>query len=378
MAMDGMMVNSLKFLATISKNLFYRTAHYVEGKKPEFYMAAIDSLVIVYTQGGFQIKKILCDNKFRVLMDPLAFKHHITMNYANPQEHVPEAERNIRVIKERVRVTISSYVQGHDEQNPTKTNASRTLDCIYLRYHSTTQGGHELLHLATNKVVIRRNVTPVPITPGVIKRVHYLAEQDGMPKGLKVHNRYGTLIYDSTWIEGVDYTADEFDDENYESENDSDQDEEELDDEYDEIDPDELEDLQQEPPNLDAISQDDEENENTDINEDGEEENADINEDGEEEEEEASSDDEEEEASSDEEEEADESVNPNTVTRSGRISKAADKLNLFHSVESFYQDASNCDIQDLEGVQIEEYTSQNAQVIANVMCHITNKVEVDE
>eukprot|EP00978_Attheya_sp_CCMP212_P009122 scaffold21484_cov55-Attheya_sp.AAC.4 len=47
MAMDRMMVNSLKFLATISKNLFYRTAHYVARKKPEFYMQAIDLLVII-------------------------------------------------------------------------------------------------------------------------------------------------------------------------------------------------------------------------------------------------------------------------------------------------------------------------------------------
>eukprot|EP00978_Attheya_sp_CCMP212_P028786 scaffold100331_cov51-Attheya_sp.AAC.8 len=38
-------------------------------------------------------------------MEPLAFKHHITMNYANPQEHVPEVERNVCVIKERVRAT---------------------------------------------------------------------------------------------------------------------------------------------------------------------------------------------------------------------------------------------------------------------------------
>jgi hypothetical protein len=59
MAIDGMTVNLLTFLAIISNNLFYRTVHYVECKKPEFYMAAIDSLVIVYIQGGFQIKKIL-------------------------------------------------------------------------------------------------------------------------------------------------------------------------------------------------------------------------------------------------------------------------------------------------------------------------------
>eukprot|EP00978_Attheya_sp_CCMP212_P013887 scaffold34981_cov50-Attheya_sp.AAC.2 len=183
-----------------------------------------------------------------------------------------------------------------------------------------------------------------------------------MPKGLKVHNRYGTLIYDSIWIEGVEYSAEDFDDENYKSESDSDPDEDDSDDQYDEIDPEELDDLQQELPNLDKISQDGEEN-NTDIDEDGEEK---------------------EEASDDEEEEADsssdndDSVNPNTVTRSGIISKAAEKLNLSHSVESFYQDASECNTQKIEEAKTEEYTSQTARVIANVMCHITNKVEVNE
>ena len=175
------------------------------------------SLVKVYNQGGFQIMNIRCDNKFRPLTDPMAIDHHIRMNYTNPQEHVPEAERNNRVIKERVRATyhrlpyihlprimvkylvvepaknlnffpakygiskyysprmilhqqnldftkhckysFGLYVQGHDEPSPSNTNASRTLDCIYLRPVSSMQGGHELLHLATNKVVIRRRVT---------------------------------------------------------------------------------------------------------------------------------------------------------------------------------------------------------------------------
>eukprot|EP00978_Attheya_sp_CCMP212_P034752 scaffold147344_cov30-Attheya_sp.AAC.1 len=105
LAMDGMTVNSLKFLATISKNIYYRTAHFVPKQTSEFYTHVVNSLVVVYNQGGFQIKKILCDNEFRPIMDPLALNEHITMNYANPQAHVPEAERNIRVIKERVRAT---------------------------------------------------------------------------------------------------------------------------------------------------------------------------------------------------------------------------------------------------------------------------------
>jgi hypothetical protein len=36
-------------------------------------------------------------------MDPLANELGVNVNYANPQEHVPEAERNNRVLKECVR-----------------------------------------------------------------------------------------------------------------------------------------------------------------------------------------------------------------------------------------------------------------------------------
>jgi hypothetical protein len=33
-------------------------------------------------------------------MDPLALEFGIQVNYASPQEHIPEAKRNNRVIKE--------------------------------------------------------------------------------------------------------------------------------------------------------------------------------------------------------------------------------------------------------------------------------------
>ena len=159
-------------------------------------------------------------------MEPLSQEFNVEMNFANPQEHVPEAERNNRVIKERVRATyhrlpychltrmlvkmlvtesakklnffpakhgvsqfysprmmlhqrnldynrhcqyaLGTYVQAHDEPQFSNTNAPRSLDCIYLRYNDNVQGGHELLHLPTNSMLTRRTITPVPITPAVI------------------------------------------------------------------------------------------------------------------------------------------------------------------------------------------------------------------
>ena len=246
MDLDGLSVNSLKFLTTITRHLYYRLAHYVNTRTAESYEKAIDLLVGIFNAGGFLLREIHCDNKFRPLMTPLGQKHSIRMNFANPQAHVPRAERNNRVIKERVHATyhrlpysnlprimvvylvreatkklnfypakhglskyysprmivhkeglnydkhckysFGTYVQGHNEPNPTNTNAPRSLDCIYLTYNPTQQGGHILLHLQTAKEIVRRNVTPIPITPAIIRQVHRIAADDGMPEGLKISN----------------------------------------------------------------------------------------------------------------------------------------------------------------------------------------------
>jgi hypothetical protein len=67
-------------------------------------------------------------------------------------------------------------------------------------------------------------ITPIPITPAIIKMVHRIAEKDGMPKGLKITNHTGQVLYDSTWIAGVDYDEDKFEDKDYDSNSDKDED----------------------------------------------------------------------------------------------------------------------------------------------------------
>jgi hypothetical protein len=226
----------------------------------------------------------------------------IKMNYAAAHEHVPRAERNNRVIQERVRSAyhrfpythlprilvkylvmestkklnffpnkngvskyfspriimhhetldykrhckyqIGEYVQAHEEPQHTNTNASRSLDCIYLRPMDNAQGGHGLLHLQTNKVVKRRKLTKIPITSSIIKQVHAFAVLEEMPEGLKIKNRANNIIFDSAWIAGVDSDEEEFDDKEYTEEED---DIEEEDDNYDEMDANELADILQEP-----------------------------------------------------------------------------------------------------------------------------------
>ena len=113
LCLDVMKVNGVPFLTTISQNLYYRTAQWVQHQTSEVFKAALGSVFRVYNLGGFRVTQIRCDNEFRPLMDPLANEFAVAINYANPQEHVPEAERNNRVIKERVQATYHRLPYNH-------------------------------------------------------------------------------------------------------------------------------------------------------------------------------------------------------------------------------------------------------------------------
>jgi len=115
-----------------------------------------------------------------------------------------------------------TYVQAnHDDANRKNTNAPRTLDGIYLRYNTAHQGGHEILHLPTYKIMSRSFCTKIPMTKQVIDHVSTIGSKQGIPTGLKIENRYKTTLYDSDWIAGVDYA--DMNDNNEDSDTDSDE-----------------------------------------------------------------------------------------------------------------------------------------------------------
>jgi hypothetical protein len=53
-SMDGMTVNSLKFLTAISHDLYYRTAQCVTNPVVSVYKTCMDELLTIYKRGGFK------------------------------------------------------------------------------------------------------------------------------------------------------------------------------------------------------------------------------------------------------------------------------------------------------------------------------------
>jgi hypothetical protein len=91
-------------------------------------------------------------------------------------------QRNLDYLK-HCQYVFGTFVQAHDEPNLSNTTAPRTLDCIYLRHNHNEQGGHDLFHIQTNRIITTRQVTSVPLTTAVIQQIVVIADLDGMPFG---------------------------------------------------------------------------------------------------------------------------------------------------------------------------------------------------
>jgi len=189
------------------------------------------------------------------------------MNISNPGHHVPEAEQNNRTIKERIRATFhrlpykaipgkivrylvmdcthklnmfpakggipriilghqaldykkecsipfGTYFQAQTNPKQTNSNAPQTLDAIYLCPAQNIQAGHEVMDLASGRVITHGRVTKIPITNMIIEVVEKMGYEQGFKKGLKFANRSGTTFPDNDWIAGVEEEENETEHEN--------------------------------------------------------------------------------------------------------------------------------------------------------------------
>jgi hypothetical protein len=124
---------------------------------------------------------------------------HGCSEYFSPREILHERKLNYA---HECQIPTLSYVLIHDEPTPTISMQPCALDGIYMRPISNANGGHAMLHLATNEIITWRNLTVIPITPAVIKAVETLAKCDDV-FSFKIESKKGVLLYDSSTA-GVD------------------------------------------------------------------------------------------------------------------------------------------------------------------------------
>ena len=85
--MDLLYVNGMPMLNGIDKSVWYRKVGPLKDQTAESLYNGIDTVLCDYNKANMRIKVICCDNEFRTLMDEVADKVDIKMEYAAPREH---------------------------------------------------------------------------------------------------------------------------------------------------------------------------------------------------------------------------------------------------------------------------------------------------
>jgi len=260
LTLDLFFVNKIPFLLTLSRNICFTTVNHLADRKLAHIFQAFLSVYKLYLNRGFRIVTVHADGEFAPLQ---ALIHDMPggpmVNLASANEHVPEIERRIRVVKERARahrhslpfnripklltihivfanvrmlnffpskggisdiysprtimsgetlnfkkhlsLKVGQYCQIHEEDEPRNSQLPRTQGAICLGPSENIQGGFKFMTLSTAKKVVRRKWDVIPMPDTVIARVNTLGSDQ--PELLVFTDRSGRQIGDIE-LTGVD------------------------------------------------------------------------------------------------------------------------------------------------------------------------------
>jgi hypothetical protein len=100
LAIDIMFINGLPFMVSISRKIKFTTVEYLLGRKHDHLVKSIRKIINLYRKRGFTVDTALMDREFECLRADL---HELNLKTTAASEHVPDVERQIRVLKERSR-----------------------------------------------------------------------------------------------------------------------------------------------------------------------------------------------------------------------------------------------------------------------------------
>ena len=235
-AVDFFFVNGIPFFHSISTKLQYRTVNSCVSRSKSVIIQSIKQVIALYRKRGFEVTDILGDGEFNN-QDIRDAVHPVLIQITPPEEHQPEVERSIRLIKERSRsathsvpfrrypkvmttnlvksvvmwlnafpstsgisrdVSPASIVEGRSKPNmniarvpfgsyaicytkTTNTMKSRAIRGIALMESNET-GGHYFMNLTSGKKVNCFKWEELPIDDEVISRVNKLAKDENQPE----------------------------------------------------------------------------------------------------------------------------------------------------------------------------------------------------
>ena len=236
LCLDFFYVQRLPFVHAISQKIGYHQAVAVSDCTKETMLSFTNKSILEYTRCGFEIVDIHADKEFECLRESLG---NVSLEICGPDEHVPEVERSIRMMKETMRamahgllyrrllklmivklvamatrclngfpkddgvsehMSPHSIVTGRARMDYNKiplefgsyvqlldccvnTIRSHTISAIALNPTGDENGTYRFMSLKTGQVLAKGpgSWTEVPITDIAIAHVEALAKQEGQP-----------------------------------------------------------------------------------------------------------------------------------------------------------------------------------------------------
>ena len=102
LCIDFMFINGNLFFHSISKNIQFRTTALVTCRSKATMLREIEAVIAIYRRRGLNVTSIYGNQEFDCIKDDFDCNVFIS----DTDSHVPEIERSICVVKERVRATI--------------------------------------------------------------------------------------------------------------------------------------------------------------------------------------------------------------------------------------------------------------------------------
>eukprot|EP00804_Cyclotella_cryptica_P010069 CCRYP_018044-RA/>CCRYP_018044-RA protein AED:0.31 eAED:-0.77 QI:0/-1/0/1/-1/0/1/0/270 len=230
---DIMFVNGIPFLVTRSRGIQLITVEFLPRRTAKIIGSKLIRVLNVYQRAGFAVQTVLMDKEFDSVADQCPT---LPINTTAANEHVPEIERAIRLIKERARgientlpftglpklmtielihfivlwlnnfpvksgvstkysprelicrhklsarthckTPLGAYCEVHDEPSPTNSMTPRTHETICMGPTGNIQGSYKFYCLCTKKKLTRRRWSEMPMPKSIIRKVDRQAKRD--------------------------------------------------------------------------------------------------------------------------------------------------------------------------------------------------------
>ncbi|KAL7537435.1 hypothetical protein ACHAXR_007825 [Thalassiosira sp. AJA248-18] len=244
LAADVFYVDNIPFLLTVSRRIKFVTVEHTPVRTAKQLTKHLKRVLRVYSRAGFKVRYVLMDGEFEKIKNEMST---IVVNTTAAKEHVSEAERMIRVAKERergilctlpfkhvpkrmkieflyfivlwlnafpvrngvsavyspremivrwrmdckkhCRILPGSYAEVHDEPSPSNGMTGRTHEGIAMGPTGNLQGTVKFFCINTGRILKRRDFTPMPMPDRIIKRVDAIGKREKQGREFRFLNR---------------------------------------------------------------------------------------------------------------------------------------------------------------------------------------------